>query len=413
MEVRVWQRHRSSCMWVIQYLLVALVPTAIEAQVRLNDVQVVGTHNSYHIPPPDAIQQLAWDPAVQTLAADYAQSAVNTTQYSHLGLYQQLDLGVRSLEIDIFPDPVGGTYDHSVVLRVAGVNGWLNNSALADPGFKVLHEPDVDFDTTCYTFSSCLGLVADWHRANPKHFPLTIFLNQKVSGLAEYLGQEGMQLLTAVMKTSTTPGPDGIIVVPEYDAAMTFEQIEAEVLKMFNRSDIVTPDEVRGNYSTLAEAVLTDSSGPGWPALDTLWGRVFLVWTPESVDDYLKLHPNLNDALSFVSSVDGNSGVDGGGVTASDPARVFIQTFENLDWSSPVTADQISSFESRMQHVHQRTMDIVKEGYMTISFADEHCVEARNNFTARQDALVTAGAQIIKTDFPTLPTHFPSSYVVR
>lgn len=92
-------------------------------------------------------------------------------------------------------------------------------------------------------------------------------------------------------------------------------------------------------------------SGPGWPALDTLWGRVFLVWTPESVDDYLKLHPNLNDALSFVSSVDGNSGVDGGGVTASDPARVFIQTFENLDWSSPVTADQISSFESRVRPV--------------------------------------------------------------
>ena len=45
--------------------------------------------------------------------------------------------GVRSLEIDIFPDPVGGTYDQSVVLQLAGVNGWLNNSALADPGFKV------------------------------------------------------------------------------------------------------------------------------------------------------------------------------------------------------------------------------------------------------------------------------------
>ena len=85
--------------------------------------------------------------------------------------------------------------------------------------------------------------------------------------------------------------------------------------------------------------------------MDTLWGRVFLVWTPESVDDYLKLHPNLNDALSFVSSVDGNSGVDGGGVTASDPARVFIQTFEDLNWSSPVTADQISSFESRVSPV--------------------------------------------------------------
>lgn len=57
-------------------------------------------------------------------------------------------------------------------------------------------------------------------------------------------------------------------------------------------------------------------------------------------------------------------------------------------------------------------MDIVNAGYMAISFVDEHCIEPRNNFTARQDALVTAGAQIIKTDFPTLPTHFASSYVV-
>ena len=45
--------------------------------------------------------------------------------------------GVRSLEIDIFPDPNGGTYDQSVVLRLAGVNGWMNDSALQQPGFKV------------------------------------------------------------------------------------------------------------------------------------------------------------------------------------------------------------------------------------------------------------------------------------
>ena len=45
--------------------------------------------------------------------------------------------GIRSLEIDIFPDPVGGTYDQSVVLRLAGSSGWMNNSALQQPGFKV------------------------------------------------------------------------------------------------------------------------------------------------------------------------------------------------------------------------------------------------------------------------------------
>jgi len=41
------------------------------------------------------------------------------------------------LEIDLFPDPTGGTYDQSVLLRLAGTDGWMNNSALQPPGFKV------------------------------------------------------------------------------------------------------------------------------------------------------------------------------------------------------------------------------------------------------------------------------------
>ena len=55
--------------------------------------QVVGTHNSYHQAPPQAIQDLAWNPLVAAVAASYAQSAVNTTQYNHLDLYQQLEIG--------------------------------------------------------------------------------------------------------------------------------------------------------------------------------------------------------------------------------------------------------------------------------------------------------------------------------
>ena len=88
-------------------------------------------------------------------------------------------------------------------------------------------------------------------------------------------------------------------------------------------------------------------SGPGWPALDTLWGKIFFVWTPESFHDYLQLYPNLENALCFVSAVDGNSG-DDGGTTVTDPAGVFIQTYDSLSWSSPVTAAQISSFTKRV-----------------------------------------------------------------
>jgi len=39
----------------------------------------------------------------------------------------------------------------------------------------------------------------------------------------------------------------------------SYDQIEAEVLQFFNMTEIVTPDEVRGNYSTLSDAVLTNS----------------------------------------------------------------------------------------------------------------------------------------------------------
>ena len=82
--------------------------------------------------------------------------------------------------------------------------------------------------------------------------------------------------------------------------------------------------------------------------MDTLWGKLFFVWTPESFHDYLNLHPNLENALCFVSSVDGNSG-DDGGTTSTDPAGVFIQTLDGLGWSSPVTADEISSFDARVR----------------------------------------------------------------
>ena len=78
-----------------------------------------------------------------------------------------------------------------------------------------------------------------------------------------------------------------IVVVPEFDAA-SYAQIEAEVLKSFNRSDIVTPDDVRGNYPTLAEAVLVNSRyvlvppcscpccDPSWPSKCSSAGLLLL-----------------------------------------------------------------------------------------------------------------------------------------
>lgn len=76
-----------------------ICPRLFRCSSRLHSVyagsllQVVGTHNSYHQAPPEEIQNLAWNPLVDAVAASYAQSAVNTTQYSHLNFYEQLELG--------------------------------------------------------------------------------------------------------------------------------------------------------------------------------------------------------------------------------------------------------------------------------------------------------------------------------
>ena len=60
----------------------------------------------------------------------------------------------------------------------------------------------------------------------------------------------------------------------------------------------------------------------------------------------------------------------------------------------------------------KRAREIVDAGYMTISFVDEDCNEARYNYTLRRESLATAGSQILKTNFPTPPTFFPSNFVV-
>ncbi|MFT6396314.1 MAG: hypothetical protein ACJAYU_001057 [Bradymonadia bacterium] len=101
---------------------------------RLNHVQVKGTHNSYHLEP-----AFPFD-------ASHA--------YSHLPLDQQLgDLGVRQFEIDVHYD--------------------------GDGFFTVFHLPVIDAETTCSTFVDCLETIRTWSDANPYHSPIFIWIEPK------------------------------------------------------------------------------------------------------------------------------------------------------------------------------------------------------------------------------------------
>src|SRR5262249_38857029 len=74
-----------------------------DAAVKLNPIQVIGTHNSYHagIAPSES---KIWQ-------AKYA-DAYKGLDYQHQPLPQQFDSGVRQIELDVYADSKGGLYAH-------------------------------------------------------------------------------------------------------------------------------------------------------------------------------------------------------------------------------------------------------------------------------------------------------------
>src|SRR5580700_11980572 len=74
-----------------------------DGTLKLNQIQVIGTHNSYHagIAPNES---KLWQ-------AKYA-DAYKGLDYQHQPLPQQFDSGVRQIELDVYADTKGGLYAH-------------------------------------------------------------------------------------------------------------------------------------------------------------------------------------------------------------------------------------------------------------------------------------------------------------
>src|SRR5215471_16391384 len=78
---------------------------------RMNQIQVLGSHNSY---------KKAIDPELFKLLMKTNPQAYAALEYSHITFREQLDLGMRKLEIDVVYDPKGGMYAKPLGLHLAG-----------------------------------------------------------------------------------------------------------------------------------------------------------------------------------------------------------------------------------------------------------------------------------------------------
>ncbi|MDB5349126.1 MAG: hypothetical protein JWN86_373 [Planctomycetota bacterium] len=331
-----------------------LVVTASAGEVRLNQIQVIGTHNSYHIAP---------GPEVMRLIATGGQERANAINYSHVSLSDQFSAqGIRQIELDVFADRKGGLFADPAMRKIVRTLGKDPGpdpdqaGVLRKPGMKVLHLPDVDFLTTVPSFAAALSEVRAWSESNARHVPILILVE---------------------LKDEIIPG---IPTRPDPFDKGTIASLEAEILASFPRSHLLVPDDVRGEFATLPEAI----KGRGWPTMDSLRGKVMFALDNEGRhrDLYLDGHDALRGRLMFASAP-GPEHPAAAWFKINDPTRDF-----------------------------ERIRDLVRRGFLVRTRADADTVEARKNDGSRRDRALASGAQYISTDFPVARRDF-SSYRVR
>lgn len=310
--------------------------TETSQQMKLNQLQVIGSHNSYKI----AIEK----PLMKLLISEGP--GAGGLDYAHLPLKEQLDLGLRGLELDVLYDPEGSRYQSPVGFKILDSIGlpkleYDPDEELKNPGFKVFHIPDIDFRSHCLTFKGCLTEIKEWSDTNPDHLPIFITINPKNSGVSK---------------------PGFTKVIP-FDADV-LTALDQEIRELFDDNRLILPGSVKGNERDLKTAVEKN----GWPPLDVVRGQMMFVLDAgrEITTEYLS-----GDYYSKPMFVN---------VPADHSASAFFIL------NDPI-ADEVTIKE------------LVQMGFMVRTRADANTQEARRGDLSRFEAAKRSGAQLISTDY--------------
>lgn len=312
----------------------------------INKIQVIGSHNSY---------KRAIDPALFKVFQDRDSTRIKGLAYSHIPILDQLKMGLGNLEIDVYRDEKGGRYAHPKGLDMAlNQAPYDPDGEMLKPGYKVFHVPDLDFRTDSYTFEGLLKKLRAWSKEHPGHYPVFITLEAKGGGPAR-LNAAATEELTV----------------------QAFDELDQCIEKNLGKEYLITPDDVRGKYATLEEAVLHGN----WPAVKAARGKYLFV-----LDDkdrkratYMEGHPSLKGRILFINADPG-----------TPEAAVLIRNNSKLP----------------------EMKSLVQKGYIIRTRADSDTKEARVNDKSVFEAACNSGAQIITTDYYLKSTYFNSDYRV-
>ncbi|MGN5376083.1 MAG: hypothetical protein DI632_06705 [Sphingomonas hengshuiensis] len=344
---------------------------------RLDQIQVVGTHNSYALPADPRVFALA-APVMKAMTEKMAKAMtpeqratmtdehpggladpIDALGYVQMPIEAQLQSGVRSLELDLQPDPDGGLYADPLPYRALAAKGATDlkpiwREELRKPGLKVLHVADLDFRSQCPSFRSCLTLLRQWSDATPGHSPVFVLLEPKLAG-------------------------SGGKAAAPFDAR-AFAEVDASIAAVIGRDKVVTPDDVRGTMPTLEAAVLAKR----WPTLAQARGKFV----------FLFLVPGLN-LPAFAPYLDGRPSLEG--------RMAFVQGKPGMAHTAFLLLDNAITRQKEIR-------DAVARGYLVRTRADIDTADARRNDPRRRDAALASGAQVISTDYLTAPNVHGNGY---
>jgi hypothetical protein len=316
--------------------------TVINDTMRLNHYKVLASHNSYKKHPnPKVIKFLSKFKKQLGPSNDPEQM-----DYGHLPLPQQFDeYNIRGIEIDINYDPKGGLYRKRKVNKlITGLRQKVKDTLMKQPGFKVLHIADVDYETNYLTFKQVLNELKTWSAAHPNHTP--IFVNIESKGFNP--GDESGFLRFLGFKRALQFNEDA------------FRALDKEIFDVLSADNIFQPNDLKANFPNIKERL----NQQGWPLLKDCLGKIIFILEGNNQDLYEK------------------SGVN---------RPMFVYNRPNGENTAFVVKnDPIGN---------EQEIELLTHKYIVRTRSDAGTLEARANDYKRFNAAIKSGAQIISTDY--------------
>ncbi|EUC40272.1 hypothetical protein COCMIDRAFT_109236 [Bipolaris oryzae ATCC 44560] len=340
--------------------------TASIEDIRINQLQAIGTHNSYHVERRAGERKIVDGISnVKHLQDEY---------YSHKDIYSQLEhQSVRSLEFDLHTDDKGALYSKPALwklLKLLKVQPPFDSGVFNTSGIKVFHTKDLDVNAVCHTFVDCLHQLKTWSDTHRTHIPITVSLQLKTD---TYLNGTAKKYRKQDIHWS----------LPRILA------VETEILSVFPPQRILRSDDMRHPNLTLEQSILHH----GWPTLGNTRGRILFYFdTPPTPSTRSVRHlytlsaPSLQNRTVFTSALEGS------------PDAAFIKR------DNPLGNENFAEIQR-----------LVRLNYMLRTRADVPLRTVRKAETERRERALASGAQIVSTDFPAkgVSGRYGSNYTVR